>query len=263
MRSIKTRLLLGAMLMLFIGITYGQDKSNYQMYAVHEDVVKPSMLMEYEAVAKEFSDTMKKYIGEIEDLSYLCTSTDNLRYMYVWPIENMADFDKNPMAQVREKVGAEKFDDMMARMDKCYSSHTTYTIALDKNMSYMPEGISQTQDGMDYREFHYYYTTPEMHKKLAKKGMAIREYHASKDSGASYRVYQSGMGTPETFFMVAVSAKDPVHMAERSRDMMKKLGPEYQKMLNDALKYSSKYEKFTGWIRRDLSVGPTSVTTKK
>ena len=92
--------------------------------------------------------------------------------------------------------------------------------------------------------------------------MAVDEFHEKNNSEASYRVYRSGFGTAEAFFMVAVSAKDPAHMDERGRMIMEKLGPEYQELLNNAMKYTLRYEKLTGWIRPDLSV-TDAVATKK
>ncbi len=263
MKSINTRLLSFFAAVLILGYSYGQEEKSYQGYAVHEDVVKPSKMAQYEAVAKEFTELMNKYKNEVDGLQYLCASTDDLRYLFVWPIDNMADLDKNPVGEVREKVGAEKFDKIMARMDECYDKHFTYTLTLDKKMSYMPEGISQTQEGMNYREYHYYYTTPSMMKKLADAGMEIKKYHEKNDSGANYRIYRSGMGTSDAFFMVAISAKDPADMAQRQQSMMAKLGPEYQTLLQNALKYSTRYEKQTGWIRPDLSVAQSPVTKKK
>lgn len=240
--------------MLCSNLSFGQANGGYQLYAVHEDVVKPSMVMEYEAVTKEFKSVMDKYKNDISKLEYLAMSTTNFRYSFVWPIENMAELDNNAMIKVREKMGADKFDDMMARMDACYDSHTTYTIALDESLSYMPEGMSQTQEGMPYREFHYYYTTPENMAKLAKKGAALTAFHKEKKSNARYRVYRSGFGAPQAFFMVAISAKDPEDMARNSKQLAMDLGQEYQQMLMEALKYTSKYEVLTGWVRPDLSV---------
>ncbi|MBT8252780.1 MAG: hypothetical protein HKN00_01805 [Flavobacteriaceae bacterium] len=263
MNSINMRFVSLLTALLIVGFSYGQEEKMYQGYAVHEDIVKPSKMAQYEAVAKEFTEVMNKYKGEVADLTYLCAMTDNMRYMFVWPIDKMADLDKNPIGEVREKMGAEKFDDMMSRMDECYDSHSNYTISLDKEMSYMPEGISQTQEGMNYREYHYYYTSPSMVQKLAKKGKAIKDHHQKVNSDSRYRVYRSGFGTAESFFMVAISAKDAAHMAEMQQANMSKLGPDYQKLLNDALKYTTRYEKYTGWIREDLSVTAVQPTKKK
>lgn len=244
--------------LLLMGMSYAQEKKEKKMFAVHEDVVMPSMLSEYEAVSKEFTAVMNKYKNEIADLEYLSVSTDDMRYMFVWPIDNMGELDKNPIAEVRNKVGAEKFDAMMDRMDKCYTSHTTYTIAMDPYLTYMPEGFSQTQKGHNYREFHYYYTTPGDMNKLAKVGKKVAELHASKNSPNTYRIYRSGFGAPESFFMVAISAKDAKHMAERSEANNKLLGQEFNELRNKALKYTTRYEVKTGWIREDLSVSKDS-----
>jgi len=254
MKTTKKRWGLVLITLIMMGTLVAQEKKEYKMFAVHEDVVMPSMQAEYEVVSKEFTNVMNKYKNEIDGLEYLAVSTDDMRYMFVWPIKGMADLDMNSMGKVREKMGAEKFDDMMSRMDKCYTSHNTYTIAMDPNLTYMPEGFSQTQEGMNYREFHYYYTTPGNMKKLAKVGKKVAELHASKNSQSTYRIYRSGFGAPESFFMVAISAKDPKHMAERSEANYKLLGKEFNELRNKALKYTSRFEVKTGWIRDDLTV---------
>lgn len=254
MKTTKKRWGFFLIALFMMGALAAQEKKEKKMFAVHEDVVMPSMQAEYEAVSKEFTDVMNKYKNEIEGLEYLAVSTDDMRYMFVWPIDGMADLDMNSMGEVREKMGAEKFDDMMARMDKCYTSHTTYTMSADTKLTYMPEGFSQTQKGQNYREFHFYYTTPGQMYDLAKIGKKINELHASKNSPNTYRVYRSGFGAPESYFMVAIAAKDARHFAEKSEANYKLLGKEFGDLRNKALKYTTRYEVKTAWIREDLSV---------
>lgn len=48
-------------------------------------------------------------------------------YLYVSPINNMADFDKNTFASLQPKMGNEAFNKMFADFDKCYFSHRSNT----------------------------------------------------------------------------------------------------------------------------------------
>ena len=253
MKTLKF-LLLSATMTLLCWSGFSQNSDKYQMYAVHEDVVKPSMVGEYEAIMKEFKTVMDTYKNDIEGLQYLCATSDDFRYLFIWPIANMADLDKNPIMEVRAKMGAEKFDNLMARMDACYDKHGTYTLVLDKEMSYMPDGISQTQAGMPYRVYYYYYASPGNMAKLAKMGMKMKELVSRKNSGMHYRVYRSAFGSMDSFFLVAVSAKDPAHLAQLQMESEKLLGEERLKIINEILKYTSKFDTQNGWMREDISV---------
>jgi hypothetical protein len=252
MKTTKTIFLATLMVLLCIPFNLNaQSDQKMKLYSVHEDDVKPSMLKEYENSIKEFKDNLTKH--SIQDMNFLTVMTDDLKYMYVMPLENMAQLDNQMFATLAQKMGPEEMNNMFDKMDKTYYSHKDYIIMLDEEMSYMPDGISQTQEGMNYRVFHYYYTTPENHANLAKAGKAIKDLYASKKSKSHYRIYRSGFGTDESYFMVAVSAKDPVHLAEMQKANSELLGAEGDKLWYEALKYTSRLESKHGWIRDELS----------
>ena len=115
MKTIKLSVLVALMLM-GMGISTAQEEQKeekrFQMFSVHEDRVIPSKVMEYEKTAKMLADKFREH--NISGGDYLTTSTDNFRYLYVSPIEKMADLDENPgMAQLSEKMGQEAFGEMI------------------------------------------------------------------------------------------------------------------------------------------------------
>jgi hypothetical protein len=63
----------------------------------------------------------------------------------------MADIDKPLFETLAEKMGADNLNDLSTRMDKCYEIEHNYMLELDKELSYMPGGITQTPEGEDYR----------------------------------------------------------------------------------------------------------------
>src|SRR5680860_1654275 len=104
MKRVKTTLLI-ALAILIMPILNAQDNKS-QAYWVHEDVVKPSMTSEYEAICKELTENMKKY--NIQELNAIVSNTADNRYLWVSPIENMAQIDKPVFATLSEKMGADK-----------------------------------------------------------------------------------------------------------------------------------------------------------
>lgn len=251
MNTLKKLLLLSFISMAIAGAGNAQ---NNKLYSVHEDIVKPSMVGEYEKIVKELKDNLVKY--NIPGVQYIVTKTDDFRYLYVLPLNNMADLDKNLFLPLSEKMGKDKMGELFNRMDKCYDRHGTYTLVLDENLSYMPNGISQTQEGMPYRVFYWYHATPENLDKLAAAGKAVKDYHAGKQSKLHYRVYKSGFGPLDSYYMIAVSAKDPQHLAQMQVENNKLLGEAGAKLINDALLYTSKFETVNAWMMDELAYKP-------
>lgn len=245
-KTIKHALLLAIMVLLAPMTTHAQ-----QMYHVHEDVVKPSMTMEYEAVLKEVGELMKA--NPLEDVSMLVLQGYNNHYYFVRPISGMADLDKlSPVGQLAEKAGKEKVGKLFNRMDKCYDIEKNYIITLDNDLSYMPNGISQTTEGENYREQYKIYVTPQNRGTVKEKMMAIKALNEQKGSEQYYRVYRSGFGADAEFYLVSMSAKDNMHMAERSKANEKLMGEDGKKTMSDLFVNVSKIEKIEGEMRPDL-----------
>lgn len=249
----KPYTLLLLLVMSWVGI-HGQMSSNTQAYWIHEDVVKPSMVGEYETVVKELVANMKKH--SITEANFLVTNTDDNRYLYVGPIENMAQLDKPVFNTLADKMGGDAMTALFNRMDKCYDIEHNYIIHLDKDLSYMPAGITQTPEGRDYRKFHYLHITPANRSTVKAKMQAVKELFTAKDSPMHYRVYKSGFGTRGEFYMVAVAAKDAIDLAQMAKANEELLGEEGHAVFSELFANLLKYEGYEGRMRPDLYYRP-------
>ncbi|NNC49459.1 MAG: hypothetical protein HKO01_02880 [Flaviramulus sp.] len=247
MRTIKTTLLLVLLLCFTFNFSQAQKR-----YTVHQDNVKPSMLMQYEAAAKKFNEACKTHNIQT---SWLTVSTNDLKYMYITPFENFADLDKNHFTDMAKAMG-DDFGKMFEEFDKCYDSHINYNIRMVEDLSYMPEGITITQEGQDYRKFFYIYFTPANAAKMREGMKAVKELYAAKGSKEYYRVYRNGFGTQEEFYLVAVSSKDEIDGATRAKTNDEVLGPDKWDTFSKVMNHASRFEEFSGQIRRDLSYNP-------
>ncbi len=255
MRTQKIKTLILGLLFMVPALIWAQDDGP-QAFWVHEDVVKPGMAGEYEEVCKELIGNMKTH--NIQTTGWITSSTADSRYLYVTPISGMADLEKSPFPELAEKMGADKMGALFDRMDKCYDVEHDYIIYLDKELSYMPGGITQTPEGQDYRKFHYLHITPSNRGVVKEKMKAIKDAFASKGSKMDYRVYKSGFGTRGEFYMVAVAAKDPVDHAQSGMDNQQLLGDEGQKAMSGLWENLLKYEEFVGQMRPDLAYSPSN-----
>jgi hypothetical protein len=255
MKTIKTALLILLVLLVLPSETKSQE-SKSQAFWVHEDVVKPSMVAEYETICKELTSNMKKH--NIQEMNAIVTNTNDNRYLWVSPIENMAQIDKPIFATLSEKMGAEAMGALFDRMDKCYDIEQNYIIHLDKDLSYMPSGITQTPEGQDYRKFHYYHYTPGNSAVVKKKIQTIKNLFETKKSKLDYRVYGSGFGTRGAFYMVAIAAKDELDYATKIAANNELMGDEWRNAYSDFIGALEKYEAFEGRMRPDMAYAPSN-----
>jgi hypothetical protein len=253
MKTFKSTLLT-SVLLLFCILSFSQDGDKVQSFWIHEDPVKPSKVGQYEEAAKELTENMVKH--NVQGTSWLCASTNDFRYLYITPIENMAELDTNTMAPLFEGMGNEAAGAIFDKMNQCYDNHYDYVIHLIPGLSYQPSGINQTPEGQNYRRFFYAYTTPDKAGDLGKAFKAVRDFFEEKGSKAYYRVYRSGFGAKEDFFMVAMAAEGPVEFAQRGVSNDKLLGDDRWEVFNNILSNSSRFEEYEGQMRPDLAYSP-------
>lgn len=252
MRTLKTTLtVVCTFLVLPLCLLQAQDK-----YWVHEDVVKPSMVAEYETVCKDLTSNLKKH--NIQGLNIIVTNTSDNRYLWVSPVNSIADVERPVFKALAEKMGEDKMGALFDRMDKCYDIEQNYLISLDKELSYMPDGITQTPAGEDYRKFHYYHYTPGNRSVVLEKVKAIKSLFESKGAKMHYRVYRSGFGTRGEFYMVAIAAGDAADYATKIEENNQMMGEDWQKTYGEFMESLEKYEVFEGRMRPDMAYSPSN-----
>lgn len=249
MKTIKSIFLLALMICLAISFTHAQ-----KLFQVHVDFVRPSKLADYEKTAKDFAEACKKHNPQT---SWITVSTSDNRYMYVSPMENFAELDKNVFADMASSMG-DSFADMFRQFNTCYDKHGDYVLMLDEGLTYMPDGITQTPEGENYRKFYFLYYTPENQRKLTEAMRAVKETFASKGSKEYYRVYRSGFGVIDSYYMVAVSAKDEMDSAARGKANDELLGDSAREIFGNLMGALSKFEEVSGWMRPDLFYSPSN-----
>ena len=85
-QSILTLLMICSPLLLS-----SQEAKSYQAYWIHEDRVKPGMTDEYEQISKDLVAACKEH--GVTETKWLTLSLNDNSYLYVSPVNNMADLD--------------------------------------------------------------------------------------------------------------------------------------------------------------------------
>ncbi|HPF97726.1 MAG: hypothetical protein KDD20_06650 [Mangrovimonas sp.] len=223
-----------------------------QRYLVHVDYVKPNKYEDYMKVAKEFTKACNEHQP---NASWITISTSDDRFLYVSPMKNFAELDTNVFGDMAEKMG-DDFGKMFKQFDACYDKHADYVLVLNEDLSYMPEGLSQTQEGENYRKYYVLYHTPSNHESIKEAIKGVKKLYQDKSSKEYYRIYHSGFGTDEDYYLVAVSSKDPVDAATKSKVNDELLGEDAGAVFSNLMKSTERFEEFSGWMRTDLFYSP-------
>lgn len=230
-----------------------QETSMGQLYSIHEDVVIPSKVQMYEEAAKNLASMFREH--QIPSMSYNAASTNDLTYLYIAPVNRLADLEKMDVVfeELEQKVGKEAYESVMGRFSECYNSHRDYMIRLRTDLSYKPEYGNNPSDGLNYRSWEFYHVYPgkEMQmEEMAKKWQAL---YAKHNIPEGYRIYQGDMGTAVPMLIIVQSAKNAVEYAMASERVMKAMGEEGEKLWYDTMAFVHKIEQKTGMMRPDLS----------
>jgi hypothetical protein len=144
-------------LFIMLPILSVAQEAKVQKFVVHEDVVKPHKMMEYEKVSKEFVATLKEHAGP--EAAFMAMSSDDMRYIFISPIDNMAALDKNPFAKLEESMGKEATKALFDSWAGMYETHYDYVLNLNPALSYNSGSIME--EGVNYRKIDYFYIFPD------------------------------------------------------------------------------------------------------
>ena len=252
MKTLKKTMVLSTLLVFLMNLSFAQDKQP-TMFSVHTDNVKFNKMMQYEEAAKEMKDNCVKY--NVQGASWTAISIEDGRYVYVTPINNMADLDKNAMGDLFEKMDKEAASAMFEKMDECYDSHSNHVVYYSDTLSYYPTSAG-SDEGKNHREYHFLYYTPSNGKAMNEAMKGVKTLFESKNISNSYSVYHSGFGSEESYYMVSIAAKDDLEVAQYGQANDKILGDEGKAAFFKVISLTSRYNQVEGQIRPDLSYTP-------
>ena len=236
-------------------LSQSQDKNNTQAFLIHEDRVKPSMKDQYEQVAKDLVTACKEH--NVQDTQWLTLALNDNSYIYITPLKNFAEIDKNAFATLNDKMGEDKVSELFGKFNPTYDEHGDYVIYLHKDLSYMPGGVSQTIEGQNYRTLYYNYVTPENEKNFEEVLRNLKKTFEKHNSKMNYRLYKTGFGVMGTYYMVAVAGVNRMESAKLGDENWALMKDDFGALLKELRKYTWKSNEKTGWMREDLGYMPT------
>lgn len=249
--KLLTKLLVAACFIYASTLTaYAQDEEQKsQMFMIHVDHVISSQSMQYEEANKGFNALCAEH--GLENADTWTFAQSNGDYMHVSMIDNMADLDKNPFADVVKKAGKDTWSSMYSKFDGTYMEHESYIVHGHPEVSYKAEQIAGGD--MNYRVWSYNYYEDKDSKKMKEITKKWKELYEAKNIENGFTIYSAGLGHPGPVIVVMQWAKSASEYYAQNEKNQKLLGEEGKKLGQETSKYIIKREKIDGWFRPDLS----------
>ena len=162
------------------------------------------------------------------------------------PIQEHNEFNNNIILIADTLLTINEYVEMSI---KAYNQEPN-AFVITRALSQFERSLISGQSAYDL-EYHY-----AIENSMSDAAMRGKQLFESKGSKNSYRVYISGFGCPENFYLVAVSAKDELDSAMRGKANEELLGEERGPVFGNLMKYVSRFEEVTGYMRPDLSYTP-------
>jgi hypothetical protein len=236
-----------------VNITAQESSTEPSMFLVHEDVVYPYMADKYEATIKEFRELMTN--SKVDEMSFNVAQIEYFTYSYLTPVTNFEGLASYMASgeSMMEKVGAEKFADVMKNFDGCYSSHRNYLLNLRNDLSYIEKQGLDPEDGLNFRHLDFFHVIPGKAEEFTEVLKEWKALYEAKGIKQGYRVYFGGMGLDLPMVLMVSPSKSRSQWAMESDEQDKILGDDWTKMIEKTMALVWKFEHRNGMMRPDLA----------
>lgn len=231
-----------------------EEQKITQPYVVYEDIVKPSMVMQYEETTKEY---MALFAEQQYPYPMNVYSTDDFHYYIVTPLENFTELDS--MYSLSNKVASnagEKWDAVWGKFAGTYHFDRAQIIIFSSELSYIPEEPRLNPEegnfmywGFGYVELGKEAETAELFKKYA-------ALYKSNNISDGFNTFSGSFGTEQPVYLWTMNGKDPADFWNQRKAINEILGEEADALWGKLLKVLRKFEYKTGWFRPELSYIP-------
>ncbi len=258
----RTRLLTGLLALVLLAVpgrAFAQEEgemamADYQFFTVFQEMVKPPMIAEYEAVTKELIAAFQQAAVSTEDVSWVAIMSNELGYTYVLPGVGPEDFSSmwESWMGAMNAIGMDNAMALEARGAVTVDHKAMSYITLRPDLSYKPEAVDITAD-RPYRHYYFFYVIPGQEQNFEGVATEFNQLYTTNDIERGWRLYQYMTGPDLPLYLVVMNAKDESDFHTVSNQISEVIGDQADVLYAKALSYSRRVEEANGWVRPDLS----------
>jgi hypothetical protein len=180
-----------------------------ELYLIHEEIAKPSMMMQYESVTREFLNAFTEKKADPKVWGMRLYMTNDLHYIYVNPISNWATLDGMPAnwMSISQAIGKDRWQSLMTRGNSAMVSYDETVSARRPDLSYVPANPRLKPEEQKFVHLMFYYidaAKTDEAEQVAKDYAALAK---AKNIPNPFTVYEAKSGTDLPLYVVAIPAK--------------------------------------------------------
>lgn len=226
-----------------------------QVFQIVEDHVKPHMLEQYDAAAKEYMAFLSanEYAYPVE----VYRSRD-LHYYYLSPMEStFAELDSIRIAtsEVAQK-DPDGWDKLFSQFNDTYNYSRTTVQYLSNSLSYIPENMASLDDETVCFQLWFVQVRLGQGPRFTELMKEFNALCSDYDVPYSFYTYMGLMGMDQGTYILSTPGKDPADIWEIHMKTLEMVGEEGRKINNQLLETLDKMEVKHIWWLKNLSYKP-------
>lgn len=229
-----------------------------QYFLVHEEIARPSMVVQYEAATKDLLNAFTEKKADPKVFGMSLFMTNDFHYLFLVPISSWAALDafQDEWTKIGAAIGKDKWRDLMARSNSAMYSYDEIVIVQRPDLSYLPANPRMKPE--EHRFFHLmYYYVDAAHADDAEQ--VAKDYAAlfkAKNITTGFNVFQALSGEGLPLLVVSVPAKSASDFHATDEAINATLGKDVLPLQARALAITRKFKLRDVVSRPDLSYPP-------
>jgi len=217
---------------------------DWKYLMIREDVVKPSMTVDYEASLTDLSLflTDSKILG----INYITQLQDNYHYTHITTLNDINEIDEGLRAYIKGDIKSTEFDLIWDDLNETIKSYSYYVVKFEPDLSYIPDG-KVWLDEAPYRKWNYFYFQPGTEKEVEKILKAWRNLYKNKGLKQGFRVFSGVIGVEQPVLLFTTWAESPMDYQINLQDNIKLLEEEGTILWMAMMELVRKVETIEGW----------------
>jgi hypothetical protein len=234
------------------------DMPKPELFIIHEEAVKPSAMMAYEAAAKDLVAALSEKKFSSPALNWTAIMTTDVHYTYVVRLSNFAALDswQAEWGKAAAAVGAERWAALERRGNDALSSYAEVVTMRRPDLSYVPANPRLKPEEQRYLRLEFFYLIPGKEKEAEAVAKDYIALFKQKNVGDSFSVYASIYGDDLPLWVVTSTAKSPADYAANDERVNAALGADLQALQQRSMSVSRRFVLREGFVRPDLSYPP-------
>jgi hypothetical protein len=240
---------------LAFSAAFAADMPKPELYLIHEEVIKPGSMMAYEAAGKDFLAALSEKKFNSPALIFNAYMTNDLHYLYIFPIANFASLDSSYVEWEKAKLamGADRWAALERRSADASVSYNEIVTMRRPDLSYAAANPRLKPDEQKYVRLDFYYLVPG---KQSEAEAIARDYAAlfkAKNITESYSIYLGVLGNDLPVLVAAVPARSAADQAAADERVNATLGADVLPLQARAMAITRRFERRDATFRPDLS----------